>query len=379
MRLSTPALLALVTLIACNDPPYSWETRGQSKGGAAGDGGDAQTPNGQGGATGANRGGAGAGGDVDSTGGVEPGGAPSDGGANAGGTPTAEGGVPAGTGGVPPSSCEHGDTRVCIGPGACEGGQLCGADGWGECDCGPGEGTGGATGTGGSPAVNCPIAACGDGTCTATLGSTCARCKVGTFACAGGLSGYYASDGSEFPCEETASTGLDCTSASQAVTAHCCATSGTGGASGTGGRAGSGGVSGGCLRELWRIDHASNPPDDPASAGLGSAGVAVASLETACATVSSSVFANGFQGSETFSVPPCWVNTGASLMLRSRTVITYPVSGSTDSSTPNKPIGQLATAKQLELRLLVRSLSWGDRPTGHFAKIDLTWSIFGCP
>ena len=62
-----------------------------------------------------------------------------------------EGGGNAGssTGGA--GMCTAGDTRACVGPGACQGGQLCGPDGsWGSCDCGAG-GTGGAGGgTGGS-------------------------------------------------------------------------------------------------------------------------------------------------------------------------------------------------------------------------------------
>ncbi len=50
--------------------------------------------------------------------------------------------------------CAPNDTRTCVGPGACNGGQACGADGtWGACDCtGATGGTGGAGGaaTGGS-------------------------------------------------------------------------------------------------------------------------------------------------------------------------------------------------------------------------------------
>jgi len=46
----------------------------------------------------------------------------------------------AGSGGVAGTlshQCAEGDTRQCIGPGACSGGQACGEDGrWGSCDCG---------------------------------------------------------------------------------------------------------------------------------------------------------------------------------------------------------------------------------------------------
>jgi hypothetical protein len=37
------------------------------------------------------------------------------------------------------SSCSKGETRACVGPGACQGGQACLPDrsGFGSCDCGP--------------------------------------------------------------------------------------------------------------------------------------------------------------------------------------------------------------------------------------------------
>jgi hypothetical protein len=39
----------------------------------------------------------------------------------------------------PPLACTIGETRTCVGPGACQGGQACLADrtGFGACDCGP--------------------------------------------------------------------------------------------------------------------------------------------------------------------------------------------------------------------------------------------------
>ncbi len=52
--------------------------------------------------------------------------------------------------------CVPNETRICYGPGACEGGQACMADGsgWGPCDCGPGtEGSAGADGSGGGEAA----------------------------------------------------------------------------------------------------------------------------------------------------------------------------------------------------------------------------------
>lgn len=56
-------------------------------------------------------------------------------------------------------TCEPGATRTCVGPGACDGGQRCSADGriWGDCDCGgfdgadASAGTGGMGGSGGEP------------------------------------------------------------------------------------------------------------------------------------------------------------------------------------------------------------------------------------
>jgi len=48
------------------------------------------------------------------------------------------------------SICEDGDTRQCVGPGACDGGQLCRHSEWEPCDCGGGRSTGsGGTTTGG--------------------------------------------------------------------------------------------------------------------------------------------------------------------------------------------------------------------------------------
>ncbi len=46
-------------------------------------------------------------------------------------------------------TCDPGDTRECVGPGACRGGQICAGNGtWEECDCGAA--TGGAPGAGGA-------------------------------------------------------------------------------------------------------------------------------------------------------------------------------------------------------------------------------------
>src|SRR5450432_4283437 len=49
-------------------------------------------------------------------------------------------------------TCSAGDTRFCVGPGACSGGQACGLNGqWSACDCGGA--AGGGPSSGGSASV----------------------------------------------------------------------------------------------------------------------------------------------------------------------------------------------------------------------------------
>jgi len=51
----------------------------------------------------------------------------------------------------PEPACTPGETRTCFGPGACRGGQACGADSqWGSCDCGAAGAGGGSPGGAGS-------------------------------------------------------------------------------------------------------------------------------------------------------------------------------------------------------------------------------------
>jgi len=59
-----------------------------------------------------------------------------------------------GSGGLPERVCEPGATQACVGPGRCQGGQVCTPDGmtWGVCDCGGG-GAAGSPASGGAPAV----------------------------------------------------------------------------------------------------------------------------------------------------------------------------------------------------------------------------------
>jgi endo-1,4-beta-xylanase len=78
------------------------------------------------------------------------------GGGGGGGVPMATGGTvmnAGGTGGATNTGsaviCSPGDTRLCVGPGACSGGQLCVASGtWTTCDCGSAAGGAGAGGAG---------------------------------------------------------------------------------------------------------------------------------------------------------------------------------------------------------------------------------------
>lgn len=100
------------------------------------------------------------------------------------------------------SGCTRGTTRTCRGPGACRGGQSCGASGqWSACDCGSGGSgptgaTGGSAGTGAGPvtdASTCPStcaelgADCGsvpDIRCGGTV--QCGTCAAGETCGAGG-------------------------------------------------------------------------------------------------------------------------------------------------------------------------------------------------
>lgn len=63
------------------------------------------------------------------------------------------------------AACSAGDTRECVGPGACRGAQLCASDAWSRCDCGrPHSGGGpGAGGEGGGVAGMGAATAGGEG------------------------------------------------------------------------------------------------------------------------------------------------------------------------------------------------------------------------
>jgi hypothetical protein len=113
----------------------------------------------------------------------------------------------AATAGTEGYSCLPGDTRECVGKGACRGGQQCSAEGsWGACNCGT---------TGGTSS-------------SAAGGSTGGQETGGVGALGTGLAG-------------TSSTGMEAGAAGQASAGY----GPTGGAGGTGGRGGRGGSGGG--------------------------------------------------------------------------------------------------------------------------------------
>lgn len=88
-----------------------------------------------------------------------------------------------------PKDCKPNDTRSCVGPAACAGGQVCGADGkWGTCDCGGGtggvnsDGGGAAAGVGASGGVGASAGSggvAGAGGAAGGTGGASAKCPQG--------------------------------------------------------------------------------------------------------------------------------------------------------------------------------------------------------
>jgi len=78
------------------------------------------------------------------------------GGGGSGGSGGGTGGDRGGDGGAG-DACAAGDTRACLGPGACDGAQSCKDDGsgWDSCDCGGGDGDG--DGDGDDPAADASV------------------------------------------------------------------------------------------------------------------------------------------------------------------------------------------------------------------------------
>jgi endo-1,4-beta-xylanase len=165
------------------------------------------------------------------------GGGDGDGGGGTVDVPTATGGTVMDAGGTGGSTeigssliCSPGETRLCVGPGACSGGQICLASGtWAKCDCGS---TAGGAGAGGRALVGGATAA-GN---SAGAGSTAA---TGGGAIAGGTSiagGGMATGGTLDVGGRTAAGGALSTGGT-AGTAE-----GTGGAAGSGGARSTGGT-----------------------------------------------------------------------------------------------------------------------------------------
>lgn len=86
------------------------------------------------------------------------------------------------------SACSPGETRTCVGPGACQGGQTCEQSGtWSTCDCGAGGsgGSGGSGGTAGSPSGGGGTPTGGSGGVAGTDGSAGSGATGGTGGAAG--------------------------------------------------------------------------------------------------------------------------------------------------------------------------------------------------
>lgn len=88
--------------------------------------------------------------------------------------------------------CTPGLSVACVGPGACQGGQVCAADGsgYGPCDCGQAGGAGGAGGAS-AGAGGQPGAGKGGGSCVPlTEAQACAanQCGVASDGCGGDVS-----------------------------------------------------------------------------------------------------------------------------------------------------------------------------------------------
>lgn len=70
--------------------------------------------------------------------------------------------------------CSQGATRACLGPGACDGAQSCGADGtWSACDCGGAGGSSGAAGAGNGGTGSAGVGGATGGAAGADAGAAC--------------------------------------------------------------------------------------------------------------------------------------------------------------------------------------------------------------
>ena len=112
-------------------------------------------------------------------------------------------------------TCAAGDTRTCVGPGACSGGQACGSTGqWSACDCG-GSAGGGSTGGGSTGGGSASVAGSSGGPAGGVAGTT----EGGG---SGGLAGANeaGSPSTDDPCPSGAIT-ADCSGQCDAKAAVC--------------------------------------------------------------------------------------------------------------------------------------------------------------
>jgi fibro-slime domain-containing protein len=185
-----------------------------------------------------------------------------------GGTGPVDGAAGNGTGAGASETCTPGDTRECVGPGACRGGQMCDDDGagWGDCDCGAELGGSGGGGTGAT-----------GGTATGGLGGQSTGGTPGDTGgtVVGGGGGVEASGGNVAPGGAVGSGG-GLAGAPPALGGAGGVAGGAGGAGGVAGAAGEGGVY--CpgdyrvtLPATYRDFTADHPDFEPSATGLESA------------------------------------------------------------------------------------------------------------
>lgn len=134
------------------------------------------------------------------------------------GTAAALAGADGSIAGTTSGACNAGDTRQCVGPAACRGGQTCGGDGrWGVCDCGQatgGQGGGGASNNQGG--VNSPASGGAPDDTQETSGAGGATSDNVDAAGAGN----FTSSGGDEPCPADAIT-ADCSGQCSATDSLC--------------------------------------------------------------------------------------------------------------------------------------------------------------
>ncbi|HEY3493269.1 MAG TPA: hypothetical protein VGK73_01230 [Polyangiaceae bacterium] len=278
-RLLVPSLLVpLLFTLHCSDGDSGSEDKGD-----AGEGGDDA-----GGSAGSNAGKAGSSG--------------RGGGGDAGSETGGGGGTTAGSAGSSAAVCEAGETRACVGPAGCEGGQECETSGvWSACDCGDGAGgtAGGGTssgageggqsgsggddggrggsggiaqgGTAGTGASGGASAAGGSAGSSGTAGTTGGN--AGSSGAAGSSGGSAGSSGGGAGAGGAGAGGGSGAGGSSAGTAGTAGAGGSGGSAGKGGASGSGGSSGGaCTLPGQGLELVMGPGDYPDSGWIDRSG-----------------------------------------------------------------------------------------------------------